>query len=375
VLYYAFPVLASTITAETGWSTAGTTTAFSSALIISGVVGIPVGRRLDRYGPRAVMTAGSVLAVIALTVVATAPSLPWFFAGWLLVGAAMAGTLYIPAFAALTRWYGPDRVPALTTLTLVAGLASTVFAPLTAVLAEHLTWRQTYLVLALVLGALTVPAHYFGLRRPWPTAEAMTAGTVEAGGDVPDPAATARSRAFVLLAVGSALAGLTLYAAVISLVPLLQSRGLSTTSAAVALGLGGAGQVAGRLGYARFTATTTVRTRTIAVFLAGGLSTALLGLVPGPMLLLIGLSVLAGVVRGIFTLLQATAVSDRWGIHHYGRLNALISLPLVFTGAVAPAVGAGLATLLGYPAAFVVLAGISFAAAALTLTPARPAEP
>jgi MFS family permease len=339
------------------------------------VVGIPVGRRLDRYGPRAVMTAGSVLAVIALTVVATAPSLPWFFAGWLLVGAAMAGTLYIPAFAALTRWYGPDRVPALTTLTLVAGLASTVFAPLTAVLAEHLTWRQTYLVLALVLGALTVPAHYFGLRRPWPTAEAMTAGTVEAGGDVPDPAATARSRAFVLLAVGSALAGLTLYAAVISLVPLLQSRGLSTTSAAVALGLGGAGQVAGRLGYARFTATTTVRTRTIAVFLAGGLSTALLGLVPGPMLLLIGLSVLAGVVRGIFTLLQATAVSDRWGIHHYGRLNALISLPLVFTGAVAPAVGAGLATLLGYPAAFVVLAGISFAAAALTLTPARPAEP
>jgi hypothetical protein len=56
------------------------------------------------------------------------------------------------AFAALTRWYGPRRVPALTTLSLVAGLASTVFAPLTALLTIHLGWRLTDVVLAAVLG-------------------------------------------------------------------------------------------------------------------------------------------------------------------------------------------------------------------------------
>ena len=60
----------------------------------------------------------------------------WFFAGWVLAGVAMGAVLYPPAFAALTRWHGPDPVRALTVLTLAGGLASTVFAPLTAALAD-----------------------------------------------------------------------------------------------------------------------------------------------------------------------------------------------------------------------------------------------
>ena len=55
----------------------------------------------------------------------------------------MAATFYQAAFAALTRWYGPRRVRALTTLTLAGGLASTVFAPITAALAAAVGWRHT----------------------------------------------------------------------------------------------------------------------------------------------------------------------------------------------------------------------------------------
>jgi len=61
----------------------------------------------------------------------------------------------------LTRWYGLRRISALTVLTLVAGLASTVFAPLTALLAAHLDWRQTYLVLLMILAAITIPGHFW----------------------------------------------------------------------------------------------------------------------------------------------------------------------------------------------------------------------
>ena len=63
------------------------------------------------------MTAGSVLAVPAVVLVATAQNLVWFFSAWLLVGAAMGAVLYPPAFAALTRSHGPDPVRALTVLT------------------------------------------------------------------------------------------------------------------------------------------------------------------------------------------------------------------------------------------------------------------
>ncbi|MDN5932738.1 MAG: MFS transporter, partial [Pseudonocardia sp.] len=102
VLYYAFPVLASGIAADTGWSLSTITAAFSTGLVVSALAGIPAGRLLDRWGPRAVMTTGSVLGVPAVAGIAVAPSLPWFFAAWALAGLAMAGVLYPPAFAALT---------------------------------------------------------------------------------------------------------------------------------------------------------------------------------------------------------------------------------------------------------------------------------
>ncbi|MBK5992658.1 MFS transporter, partial [Streptomyces sp. MBT58] len=163
IVYYAFPVLNPQITTATGWPAGTTTAAFSLGLVVSALAGIRVGRILDHRGPRAVMTAGSALGVTSLLIVATAPNLPLFIAGWALAGLAMAATFYQPAFAALTRWWAPDHIRALTIVTLAGGLASTVFAPLTAALAEHLTWRHTYLVLAGIL-ALTIPTHALALR-------------------------------------------------------------------------------------------------------------------------------------------------------------------------------------------------------------------
>jgi MFS family permease len=128
VLYYAFPVALAAIAADTGWSETGATKAFSTGLLVSAVAGIPVGRLLDRHGPRPVMTGGSVVAVPALIVIGLAPNPAVFLAGWIVAGLAMAAVFYPAAFAALTRWYGPDRVRALTILTLAGGLASTVFA-------------------------------------------------------------------------------------------------------------------------------------------------------------------------------------------------------------------------------------------------------
>jgi len=168
IVYYAFPVLNPQITSATGWSATMTTAAFSAALLVSALASIRVGRILDIRGPRTVMTTGSVIGTASLIIIATAPNLALFTAGWLLAGLAMASTFYQPAFAALTRWWAPDHVRALTIVTLAGGLASTVFAPLTTQLVGHFSWRHTYLILAAVLAAVTVPVHAFALRGPWP---------------------------------------------------------------------------------------------------------------------------------------------------------------------------------------------------------------
>jgi MFS family permease len=362
VLYYAFPVLAPAMVADTGWSPATVTAAFSLGLIVSALVGIPAGRWLDRFGPRRLMTAGSVIAVPAVIGIATAPTVPWFFAAWALAGVAMAGTLYAPAFAALTRWWGPRRVTALTVLTLLAGLASTIFAPLTAALVAQLGWRQTYLVLAAVLAVVTVPAHLFGLRGRWPPPDPDE----QRGKPDHAPTAVTRSRPFLLLVAAVALGAFAAFTVVVNQVPLLIERGLSTTAAAWALGLGGLGQVLGRLGYGTLTRHTGVRARSVLVLGASAAATGLLGLLPGPAVALVGVAMLAGAARGVFTLLEATAVSDRWGSAHYGRLNGLLLAPAMVATALAPWAGAALSEVLGgYPVVFVVLAGVAVLAAVL----------
>ncbi|MGW6054352.1 MFS transporter [Streptomyces sp. NPDC055189] len=361
VVYYAFPVLNSRITADAGWPATSTTAAFSAALLVSALVGIPVGRVLDQRGPRAVMTAGSVLAVAAILAIAYAPNLAAFTAAWLLAGAAMAATFYQPAFAALTRWWGEQRIRALTAVTLAGGLASTVFAPLTAALAAHFDWRTTYALLALILAAVTIPAHALALRAPWPPTPAPHVDRETA-----TTKSITRSRPFLLLTATLTLNGFAIYAVVIALVPLLTERGASPSAAAWALGLGGAGQTLGRTLYATLARRTEATTRTVVLIALAGATTAALGLVPGPIPLLVMLAVLAGMVRGNLTLLQATAVTDRWGAAYYGRLSGLLAAPVTVAGALAPFAGAALAAELGgYPALFVVLAGASLVACVL----------
>lgn len=362
IVYYTLPVLAPTISRDMSWSTGTVMVAFSAGLVVSALAGVLVGRLLDRHGPRRVMTSGSVLGVVAVVAIALAPNLPAFFAAWALAGIAQACLLYPPAFAALTRWYGPRRVRALTILSLVGGLASTVFAPVTAFLADHLGWRGAYLVLAVVLAAVTIPVHAVCLTPPWPAEHTAR----------DDPGAMAhvrralRTRAFWCLVVGMTVAAFGTYGSTVDLVPLSVSRGASTGLAAIMLGLCGAGQVLGRLGYGTLHRVLTPRWRTAVVLVVGAVMIGLLAVVPLPAL--IPAAVCAGAARGTFTLLQATAVSDRWGTAHFGTLNGAFIAPVTAAIAVAPAGCALLAERLGgYPYALFLLALLTVAGAAIAL--------
>jgi MFS family permease len=364
VLYYAFPVMATEISANTGWSTVAITAGFSGAQLLAALVGIPLGRHLDRHGPRAAMTAGSALAAVATLAIALAPTLTLFTVAWLGAGVAMGAVFYPPAFTALTRWYGARRIHALTWLTLAAGLASTVFAPLTAHLMKQFGWRPTYLILAATLAVITVPAHWWGLRAPWPEAptDTLTHQTAH------EPSRIVRSLPFAAVTTALSLASFAAFAAVINLVPLLLERGLTTSTAALALGLSGAGQVAGRLAYPLLAQHLTVRTRTALILSMTALTIAMLGLLTSTSVLIVA-SIGAGVTRGLLTLVHATAVSDRWGTHHYGRLTGLLSAPVTVSIALAPWAGALIANLTGgYGPAFTVIAGIGTVGAALALT-------
>jgi len=367
VLFYAFPVLSTTIRDTEGWPLTWLVACFTVAQVVAAAAGLWVGRRIDRHGPRGVMTAGSSVGVVAVLVVASAPNLAGFLIGWVVAGVAMSGTLYAPAFAAITGWAGTQRVKALTAVTLVAGLASTVFAPITALLVEHLSWRTTYVCLAVVLVG-TIPLHWLGLSAPW----TPLTGHHDGGHHDPARRRVVHQPEFMLLVAAMTLAGFCVFAVVVNLVPLLTQHGLSTTQAAVALGIGGAGQVAGRLFYGPVLTRFSPRARTVGTLAAASMTTLALALIHHPAAVVCAVSFAAGTARGIFTLIQATAVSDRWGTQDFGARNGILSGAVMAAAAFAPWIGTLLASALdGYAAAFVVLAIGCLAATAL-VRPHRP---
>lgn len=365
LLYYSLPVAVDPISQDTGWSHTTITAALSLGLVISAVAGLRVGKILDRQGPRQVMTFGSLMGTLGLVLVAWSPNLPMFFLAWAVIGLAQSAVLYPPAFVVITRWYGPQRVGPLTTLTLVAGLASTIFAPIVAYLIDQTGWRLSYVIFASILAAITVPLHARFLNSTWTPNPDPNPTTTETTSAKPDT--VTRTPRFIILQIVMAVATFTLLAVTINLIPLLMERDMTYSMAALTLGLVGTGQVLGRLGYAPLDRLTTARHRTGIILTAGALALWALAVLPGPHWLLIIVAILAGSARGCHTLLQATAVSDRWGTTNFGHHNAVFTAPMTALGALAPVAGPALANLLGgYPVMALVMAALLTIVTSLT---------
>jgi hypothetical protein len=79
------------------------------------------------------------------------------WAAWLIMGVAMGLGLYDAAFATLGRIYGKAARRSITGITLIAGFASTVAWPLSALGEATLGWRYTCAVWAMAHIVIGLP--------------------------------------------------------------------------------------------------------------------------------------------------------------------------------------------------------------------------
>ena len=251
----------------------------------------------------------------------------------------------------------------MTIVTLAGGLASTVFAPIVAALLSVLDWRMTFLVLAAVLAAVTIPLHALFLERSW-----MPRESDHQAGEEHTVRSVTRTRSFWFLEVSMVATTVALYSVTLAAIPLFTEKGLTFELAAVGLGLLGAGQVVGRLLFVALPKATKPWVPMVIVAALSAVLLAALALTPGPAWLLILVGVIAGAVRGAQTLVQGSAVADRWGTRNYGAINGAFAAPITITAALAPAIGPALAAGVG---SFSVMAIIMACVAAVAVLAAR----
>lgn len=141
--YYLPALLADPIARDLGISTNWIFGAFSASLVISAMLGPRIGRQIDLFGGRQVLSASNLTIAAGLVLLGLSQSLAVMAFAWLVLGIGMAMGLYDAAFAALGRIYGTEARRPITGITLMAGFASTVGWPLTAWGLAHIGWRDT----------------------------------------------------------------------------------------------------------------------------------------------------------------------------------------------------------------------------------------
>lgn len=246
VLYYAFAVLVRPIERELAVPTWLVTGAFSLALLMSAVAAPTVGAWADRdRGPR-VMRAGGFAAAGLLVAWTLLPGVAATYVVWAGLGLCMAATLYEPAFVIVGRAHDDParRLRAIAIVTLLGGLASTLFLPLTARLVGAIGWRGGVLVLAAVLAASTAVTQWlvFGRLTPPPHLQVQA----PADRDAAPVFAQAPGRSFLYLEATFGLVSLAGAAFIANLVPALAERGVAPGTAAMLGGLVGVMQLPGR---------------------------------------------------------------------------------------------------------------------------------
>jgi Major Facilitator Superfamily len=332
-LYYSIAVLGASMRDELGLSAATLFGAYSLSLLLSALAAPLAGRAIDRHGGRLVLSVGSVTAALALFAIAHAHSALTLYAAWALAGVAMSMTLYDPAFATLSQHAGTSYRTALTALTLMGGLASTVFWPLSLKGLEWFGWRDTLSGFALLQVALCLPLHLaFVPRTVTPIVPGKTGAEYENGSLLP----ASRRRAFIALGVAFALNGFVVSALTVHLITVLQGKGLSLASAVWIGAFFGPMQVAGRI--LEFTVGRRFSSRRIGMIalwlLVGAL--AVLIAVHGEVVLALAFAVVFGCSNGVVTIVRGTVPAELFGRAGYGGTLGNLAAPALFARAVAP---------------------------------------
>lgn len=339
-LYYSIAVLGASMRAELGISSPALFGAYSSSLMIGAIVAPSVGRAIDRLGGRRVMSMGSIVAGIALLAIAHVHSVVALYAAWGLAGIAMAMTMYDAAFATLSQHSGTSYRSALTALTLMGGLASTVFWPTSLKGLEWYGWRDTMVFFALLQLCVCLPLHLAFVPRDAAATIAPKAGTIHGDGSLP---ARSRRVAFVGLACAFALNGFVVSVLTVHLISVLQRQGMTLQTAVWVGSFFGPMQVAGRI--LEFSFGRRFASRTIGVLALGLLVVAICVLLAldGQVAVALLFAVLFGFSNGVVTIVRGTVPAELFGRMGYGRILGNLAAPALVARAIAPLAYAPLA--------------------------------
>lgn len=224
---------------------------FSIAGFFYFALGVITGPLADRFGSRLLAVIGMILTGAGLMVASVAQTLLQVYLAYGLGVGLGIGCSYVPAVAAVQRWFLRRRGFASGLAVSGIGVGTLVVPPLAKLLIDAFDWRETYLILGIV--AIIVGAGLAMLIEDDPSRRGLGVD-----GDPPAAAATASaaaagairsvvtSRRFIGLYAACFICSFGLFVPFVHLVPYALDHGVASSAAVLLVGAIGVGSTAGR---------------------------------------------------------------------------------------------------------------------------------
>jgi len=196
-------------------------------LAVGALLAPSIGRRIDRTGPRLIMTMGSVVYALSLLMTALSQGPVVYLLSWAGMGVASTLALGVPSSIAMAQIAGPRARQAISMLTIIGGFASTAFWPLGGALDVWVGWRGTVAIYAAVHLLVCAPIHFFMLPKSAPTLpQGMGSGST--GGGVP---LEIRPQVYRLLSISLCFGAFVFTGMIIYMIEVLRALGHPAASA------------------------------------------------------------------------------------------------------------------------------------------------
>jgi len=259
--FYAFSLFVKPLQVDLGWGRGEIMAAFTILFLVSGVASPFVGKVVDRYGARRVISIGAAIVGLGFILLSVMSHLWHFYVVYAVIGVGITAMGQVPASAIVSNWFEKRRGLAIGIMSIGIGIGGFALAPLVGgYIIPSFGWRISYLVLALLTWLLIIPLALLVIKtRPADTGlypdgrQAPDAMTVAEASPLTAKGLTLKmalaTSAFWLICISFLLSQFSQVGLIQSQVPHLEDIGFPVVTAATALGFVGLASAVGKFGF------------------------------------------------------------------------------------------------------------------------------
>ena len=345
-LYYIFPALLLRWETVLGWSKLDLTLAITLAIATSAIFSPIAGKIIDKDFGNSLLLISAVLGGIGLTLLSFIETIWHFYLVWILIGISIAGCLYEPCFAIVTKYRGEKAKHDIITITLIAGFASTICFPLTHIISNIFSWQVATVLFSFVVVFIASPMLWIGatlIRK-----EAHQTPILEKTTQCTKDKFLVKNPVFYNLAICFAIIALVHGVSLNHLLSILSERDYTMNIAILAASCIGPMQVVGRMIMLFSEKHLSTYKFSLIALLGMGISMAILFGSGSSVFLLFLFIAIFGTTYGTISVLRPVIVKNLLGSKNFGLKSGYLASAYLSGTAIAPYFGALIWKYFGY---------------------------